>query len=238
MGTWAWKAAIDGGTQQRQRAYMHAARSLPSRFHLALGCGLIFAPLPLPGQTLPDIPFQTLTLDPAHASVTATINHLGFSNYTFGFDTVAATLEFGTDRPGNTRLSAVIEVASLDIPTPPDGFLAELLGPNWLDSAVHPTITFTSQQVQFSGERTAQVTGDLQMLGASAPVTLSVTFNDGYTSAPWEPYARLGFSATTSFERSALGMVNGLPAPGTTLGVGDTVTVAIEGEFIGTPTPD
>ena len=198
---------------------------------------LIALPVAAGADPLPTIPFQSLTLDPAHASITATVNHLGFSNYTVSFDRFDAQLDFGTDRPGDTQLWAGIDVASLDLPAPPDGFLDTMLGADWFDAARFQQITFTSDTVTQTGDATARVSGTLTMRGQSAPVAFDVTFNGGYADAPWEPYARIGFSATGTLDRAVFGMTNGIPAPGTTLGVGGAVSFAIEAEFVGTP-PD
>ena len=43
--------------------------------------------------------------------------------------------------------------------------------------------------------------------------------------------ARIGFSAKTTVKRSDYGITYGLPAPGTTMGVGDDIDVAIESEL-------
>lgn len=196
------------------------------------------AALPAAADPLTDIPFQTLTLDPAHASITAKVDHLGFSNYTFGFDTLQATLRFGTDRPQDAVLTATIPVASLDLPTPPPGFLDQMLGPDWFNAAAYPGITFTSTAITLTGDRSARVTGTLTLLGTSAPVAFDATFNAGYANAPWEPFARIGFSAKGTLNRSDFGMSTGIPAPGSTIGVGDAVTFAIEAEFVGQPPPD
>jgi polyisoprenoid-binding protein YceI len=50
-----------------------------------------------------------------------------------------------------------------------------------------------------------------------------------------DPHARLGFSAHGSFKRSDFGMTSYVPAPGTTMGVGDLIDVSIEAEFTGPP---
>ncbi len=42
----------------------------------------------------------------------------------------------------------------------------------------------------------------------------------------------LGFSATGTIWRSDFGIGFGIPAPGTTLGIGDEVAIRIEAEFI------
>ncbi|WP_390594988.1 YceI family protein [Simiduia litorea] len=45
----------------------------------------------------------------------------------------------------------------------------------------------------------------------------------------------MGFSARGHFNRSDFGITMGIPAPGTTMGVGDKVEVIIEAEFTGPP---
>ena len=66
-------------------------------------------------------------------------------------------------------------------------------------------------------------------------MVLDVTYNGGYPGHPMDPHARVGFSAKGSFKRSDFGIAYGVPAPGTTMGVGDEVQVAIEAEFSGPP---
>jgi polyisoprenoid-binding protein YceI len=45
----------------------------------------------------------------------------------------------------------------------------------------------------------------------------------------------VGFSAHGSFKRSDFGIAYGVPAPGTTVGVGDLIDFSIEAEFTGPP---
>lgn len=75
------------------------------------------------------------------------------------------------------------------------------------------------------------------MLGVSVPIMLDVTFNGGWPAQPFDPGGRVGFSANGGLNRSDFGMTTGLPAPGSDIGVGDTVTFRIEAEFTG-PVPD
>ena len=51
--------------------------------------------------------------------------------------------------------------------------------------------------------------------------------------AGMDPHARLGFSARGVLKRSDFGVKFGIPAPGTTLGVSDEVSIALECEFTG-----
>ena len=182
-----------------------------------------------------NLPAGAYRLDKTHASVVFKVSHLGFSNYTASFADFDARLNFDPARPELTTLEATIDPRSLTLPAPPAGFKDELVGPQWLDAAQYPAITFKSTRVEVTGANTARVTGDFTLHGVTKPVVLDVTFNGGYEGHPMDPNARIGFSATGAFKRSDFGIAYGVPAPGTTMGVGDEVFVEIETEFSGPP---
>lgn len=184
-------------------------------------------------QAAPDLPAGTYRLDKTHATLSFSVDHLGFSNYTAQFETFDAVLELDPADPAKASLSASVDVRSLRLPNPPPGFTQEILGPNWLDAGAHPTIAFVSTSVVPTGPREADVTGDLTLHGQTRPVTLKARFNGGYRGHPMDPNARIGFSAEGVFDRSDFAVAFGVPAPGSTLGVGDAVTVRIEAEFTG-----
>lgn len=180
-------------------------------------------------------PAQTFTMDPAHSTLVFRVNHLGFSHYTAGFDTLDGMLVLDPDAPESSVLSVTIPLASLDLATPPAGFRDMLLGPDWFDAAAYPQITYVSTAITLTGAKTATVDGDLTLHGVTHPVTLQVTYNGGWGKQPFEPQARAGFSATGTLNRSDFGMVNGLPPEGTDFGVGDQVSFVIETEWMGEP---
>jgi len=184
---------------------------------------------------IPDVPAGAYTLDKSHASLVFTVNHLGFSHYTAAFSRFDARLTFDPARPEASTVEATIDPRSLTLPSPPAGFKDELTGPQWLDAGKFPAITFKSTKVEVTGANTARVTGDFSLHGVTRPVVLDVTFNGGYAGHPMDPNARIGFSARGSFNRSDFGIAYGVPAPGTTMGVSDAVTIAIETEFSGPP---
>lgn len=184
------------------------------------------------------IPAQEFRLDPSHASIVFTVDHLGLTHYTAGFDRFDATLALDPADPASARLSATIDPASLDLPSPPEGFLDAMLAEPWFDVAAYPAITFTSDTVTLTDEDSATVTGQMTMLGQSAPVTLQVDLNGAIPSGTFEPHARIGFSATGQIRRSDFGMSYGIPEPGTNVGVSDLVSFRIEAEFTGTATAD
>jgi len=180
-----------------------------------------------------DLPKGTYTLDPAHASLSFKVNHLGFSNYTARFSRFDAKLMLDPKRPAKASLTATIDPRSLELNTPPAGFLDQLMGDQWFDAAKFPAVTFKSTKVSLTNIDTAEVTGDFTMHGITKPVTLSIKFNGGWPGMEMDPHARIGFSAEGSLKRSDFGMGFGIPAPGTNLGVGDEVSFAIEAEFTG-----
>lgn len=182
-----------------------------------------------------NLPAGVYRLDKTHSTVVFKVSHLGFSNYTAAFAAFDASLTFDPAKPELTTLEATIDPRSLTLPAPPAGFKDELVGPQWLDAARYRAITFRSTKVEVTGANTARVTGDFSLHGVTKPVVLEVVFNGGYEGHPMDPNARIGFSATGVFKRSDFGVAYGVPAPGTTMGVGDEVSVEIETEFSGPP---
>lgn len=187
-----------------------------------------------------EAPAGEYKIEPSHASVTLRVDHLGFSKYTARFKTLDGTLKFDPADPAKSSIEAAIDVGSLetDFPFPEKvDFNAELTGPGWLDAKQFPQITFRSTRIDLTGERTMDLHGDLTLRGITKPVTLQATFNGGYAGHPMDPNARIGFSARGRIQRSEFGVSYGIPAPGTTMGVGDDVEVWIEAEFTGPPLP-
>lgn len=185
-----------------------------------------------------DVPAGTYTLDLSHGSLLFRVDHLGFSMYTARFKDFEATLELDPKALEQAKLSATIDVKSLetDYPDPSTvDFNAQLLGSDWLNAAEHPQMTFVSTQVQETAPNRLSVTGDLTLRGVTKPVTLDATFNGGYRGHPMDPNARIGFSARGTLKRSDFGISYGIPAPGTKMGVGDDVEIIIETEFTGPP---
>lgn len=198
---------------------------------------------PSPGEMTADIPAGHYVLDKTHSTLIFKVSHLGFSFYTAAFSSFDATLELDPAHLENAKLTATIDISSLTLPAPPEGFLKELLGPKWLNATAFPQMTYRSRKVEPTGDNTAYVIGDLTLNGKTSPVMLEVTFNGGYPGLPgYDPQARAGFSARGSLNRSTFGISLGIPEKGSTMGVGDQVEFIIETEFTGPPlkeaTPD
>ncbi len=179
-------------------------------------------------------------MDPAHTSVNFRINHLGLSHYTARFTKVSGELAFDPANPAAQSVTATIDAASLqtNYPDPAKLDFDSQIEKEFLDTAHFPQITFKSTKVEVTGPKTANVTGDLTLHGVTKPVTLQAAFNGGYKPNAYDPLgARIGFSAKGTIRRSDFGISYGLPAPGTTMGVGDDIEITIESELTSKKAP-
>jgi polyisoprenoid-binding protein YceI len=184
------------------------------------GCGYL---VPRAAPTAPvDLPAGSYRLDPAHASLLFKLDHLGFSQLVGRFDRFEATLDFDPANPAAAHLVVLVETASIDLDLP--DFEQELRGPDWFDAGRFPQARFESRGIEITGESTGRVAGDLTLHGASAPVTLDVTFNGAGDSILTGRYT-LGFAADGTLSRSAFGLGTYAPA------VGDEVQLEIHAEF-------
>jgi polyisoprenoid-binding protein YceI len=89
--------------------------------------------------------------------------------------------------------------------------------------------------VEVTGANSFRIHGRLTLHGVTKPVVLEAKYNGGYAGHPYDPQARVGFSAQGTLKRSDFGVSFGLPAPGSSFGVGDEITVILESEFTGPP---
>jgi polyisoprenoid-binding protein YceI len=181
------------------------------------------------------VPAGTYTVDKAHTSLLFRVSHMGFSTYTGRFARVDATLQFDPSHIAASRVSVNIDPRSISADNAPSGFLETLAGDGWLEAGRFPQMAFRSRSVEITGPNTFRIHGELTLHGVTKPLTLDARYNGGYAGHPMDPHARVGFSATGSLKRSDFGISFGIPAPGTTMGVGDEVSVVLETEFNGPP---
>jgi polyisoprenoid-binding protein YceI len=173
-------------------------------------------------------------LDKSHASLQLRVSHLGFSTYTTRFSRFDADLTFNPSNIAASKLVTTIDASSLEMDAAPQACLDIVKGPQFLDAGKFSKIVFRSQSIRMTGAKSFEISGTLDLHGVTRPLVLSGTYNAGYPGMPnMDPHARVGFSAHGAFKRSDFGMGYGVPAPGTTMGVGDLIDVSIEAEFTG-----
>jgi polyisoprenoid-binding protein YceI len=190
------------------------------------------APPAMPPLAAP--PAGQYQLDKSHASLQLRVSHLGFSTYTTRFSRFDAELTFDPAKPTAAQLVATIDAASLEMDAAPAFCLDIVRGPQLLDTAKFPKIVFRSERVRMTGKNSMEISGTLDLHGVTRPLVLTATYNGGYAGMPnMDPHARIGFSAHGSLKRSDFAMPYGVPAPGTTMGLGDLIDISIEAEFTG-----
>lgn len=181
-------------------------------------------------------PAGAYKLDKAHASIVLRASHMGFSTYTTRFSRFDADLTFDPKDLPASKVVTTIEASSFEMDAAPQMCLDIMKGPQMLDTAKYPQIVFKSESVRMTGVKSMEITGALTLHGVTRPIVLTATYNGGYPGMPkMDPKARIGFSAHGSFNRSDFGITYGVPAPGTTMGVGDLIDFSIEAEFTGPP---
>jgi polyisoprenoid-binding protein YceI len=190
-------------------------------------------PAPAPVGTPPAGAYK---LDKAHASLVLRISHMGFSTYTTRFSRFDADLKLDPRNLSASSVVTIIDASSFEMDAAPKMCLDIAKGPQLLDTAKFPQIVFKSEKVRVTGAKSMEISGTLTLHGVTRPTVLVATFNGGYAGMPnLDPQARVGFSAHGAFKRSDFGIGYGVPAPGTTVGVGDLVDFSIEAEFTGPP---
>ncbi len=190
-----------------------------------------------PAASAAPVPAGAYTLDKAHASLLFRVDHLSFSRYTARFTKFDAQLQFDPKKPSASSVKVTVDPRSIDADGAPAGFMATLAGKEWLDAEKYPQMTYRSTKVESTGGNGLRINGELTLHGVTKPVTLNATYNGGYAGHPFDPHARIGFSARGTLNRSDFGVAYGIPAPGTTMGVSDAVEIVIEAEFSGPPLP-
>ena len=148
----------------------------------------------------------TYAIDPAHTFVTFEISHFGASVNRGRFDKKEGSVQF--DRAGKAG-KVEISFDATSVNTGTAAFDKHLQGPDFFDAAKHPTIKFTSDKFSFNGDNVSEVTGQLTLLGKTAPVTLKANQFTCYQS-PMLKREVCGGDFETIIDRSVFGMNYGV----------------------------
>ena len=187
-----------------------------------------------PAMPMSPAPAGEYQLEKSHASLILRVNHLGFSTYTTRFSRFDAHLTFDPSNIPTSKVVTTIDASSFEMDAAPKECADIVKGPQMLNTVKFPQIIFKSERIRMTGAKSMEISGTLTLLGVTRPLVLTAAFNGGYAGMPkMDPHARAGFSAHGSFKRSDFGMVFGIPAAGTTMGVGDVIDFSIEAEFSG-----
>ena len=162
-------------------------------------------------------------IDPEHFSLGFLVDHIGYDKVLGMFRAQRGSFSF--DEASGTLTDIRIEVDTSSVFTNHRKRDDHLKSPDFLNVAEFPRMLFTSSGAKRTGDRSFEISGQLEVIGKSQPLTLTATLNKSEVSPLGGAYT-VGVSARGSFKRSAYGM-NYAVANGW---VGDEVALIIEFE--------
>jgi polyisoprenoid-binding protein YceI len=146
-------------------------------------------------------------LDPTHTYPNFSIGHLGYSVMHGRFNDSSGRVVL--DREGDRSLVEVT-VRATSVDTGMDKRDEHLRGPDYLDAAKYPEMTYKSSKVTYTSDRTATVEGNLTLHGVTRPLTLNVTAINCAVH-PMKRTWNCGFDASASLKRSDFGVSSYVP---------------------------
>lgn len=164
--------------------------------------------------------------DQGHTEVRVGWSHAGVSMQHGEFTKTDGTLVLDPENIGASTVSAVIDAASIST-----GFVPlddHIKSADFLEVETYPEITFQSTGVVSTGDKTADITGDLTLHGVTKPIVLQATLTHlgDHPLGPFIDYYKGDWSAFTAqgeIESSEFGV-------GATIPVGK-LTIAITTEM-------
>lgn len=168
------------------------------------------------------------TLDKPHTQILFSVNHLGFSNSYGKFTDYSGKFTFDPEAPASSTIEVSIDPKSVELNDAK--WNEHVKAADFLDVEKFPSMTFKSTKIEVTGDKTANITGDLTLHGVTKPVVLATTYNKT-DKHPYSGKMVAGFSATTTIKRSDFGVSYGVP------GVADDVVITLEVEGLQDETP-
>lgn len=135
-------------------------------------------------------------LDTTHSEITFKVRHMMISNVKGAFNTFTAEVEAEDDTFKNAKVSATINVDSIDTNNADRD--THLKSADFFNVEQNPTITFESDSLA------DDVTGHLTINGVTKPVQLEVEFG-GINQDPWGN-TKAGFTFEGKIKRSDFGL--------------------------------
>lgn len=166
-------------------------------------------------------------VDPVHSDVSFRVRHMGVGRVHGTFTLASAELTIADDGAAASSVTAVVDSAS--VYTGNEQRDQHIRSADFLDVENYPSIEFASTQVRdVDGDRFI-VVGDLAIHGVTRTVELAAECL-GTVEDP-SGGERVGFTATTTISRAALGVDIHLGFGAGNVVVADTIETTIDVEF-------
>lgn len=138
----------------------------------------------------------------ANASINFEVNHLGYSFVTGRFDKFSGNFSFDENAPQDAEVSVEIDTTSVN------SNHAErdnhIRSGDFLDVVSFPKASFESTGVEVTGDKTANIKGNLTLHGVTKEVVIAAQYSGGGKD-PWGGF-RQGFVASTEFAMKDFGI--------------------------------
>lgn len=149
---------------------------------------------------------ETYYTDQGHTQVRFGWSHVGISNQSGRFTTAKGKLVLDPDNVEQSTLTVTIDANSLSTGFGP--LDKHLKSKDFLEVETYPEIKFVSTSVKRTGDKTADVTGNMTIHGVTKPVTLktTLTHRGKHPLGKRLPYYKgnwVAFSATTTIDHQA-----------------------------------
>ncbi|WP_405950819.1 YceI family protein [Streptomyces prunicolor] len=157
-----------------------------------------------PTAVNPDLAALTgdYTIDPSHTTLGFTARHAMVTNVKGKFLDFTGTLHLDGSDPAKSTASLDVKMDSIDTGSPDrDGHLKSA---DFFKTDEFPTMTFRSTSAEALGGDDYRITGDLEILGTTKPLTIDLEFN----GAAKDPFGneRVGFEGKAEILRSDFGL--------------------------------
>lgn len=171
---------------------------------------------------LADVPAGTYKLEKTHGYISFSYVHMGFSRPVVGFSSFDVTLDLNQEDVTASALTVDVDPAS--VTSRVEEFDGHLKGEKFFDIENHSDIQFVATGIEWTGDNTMAVTGDLTMKGITKSLTLDATVNNAGPH-PFSKKPTIGISASATLNRSDWDLGRAVPV------VGDEVTLDIQTEL-------
>ncbi|WP_458245830.1 YceI family protein [Streptomyces sp. MAI_2237] len=142
------------------------------------------------------------TIDAAHSTIGFTVRHAMVTNVKGKFNDFSGSLHLDGGNPSASTASIDVKMESIDTGSADrDGHLRSA---DFFKTEEFPTMTFRSTKAESLGGDDYRITGDLEILGTTRPVTIDLEFN----GAAKDPFGneRVGFEGKAEIKRSEWGL--------------------------------
>ena len=161
------------------------------------------------GLAAPALAGEKYVLDASHSQVVFSYDHWGFSTTYNMFSGINGEISFDRENPAASSVSVSMPVKSLF--TGWEARYSHFMNEDFFNAKDDDVWTFSSTDIEVTGDKTALITGDLTLNGVTKPVVLDAVLtsetDNHRDKGPW-----VGFNATGSIVRSDFNLGLGVPA--------------------------